>query len=77
MRKRLMTRGQGNENPVSVIDYNKSMGGVDLKDQPLQLHLLERKKMIIWYIKVVRKLLIVTIQSCMNVLCKFRPVQNR
>jgi len=33
--------------------------------------------MIIWYIKMIRKLLSVTIQSCMNVLCKFRPVQNR
>jgi len=30
-----------------------------------------------WYIKMVRKLLSVTIQNCMNVLCKFRPVQNR
>jgi hypothetical protein len=33
--------------------------------------------MTIWYIKMVRKLLSDTIQSCMNVLCKFRPVQNR
>ena len=76
-KKRLMTHGQGNEIPVPVIDYNKPMGRVDLKDQPLQWHLLERKKMTIWYIKMVRKLLSVTIQSCMNVLCKFRPVQNR
>jgi len=44
-RKRLMTHGQGSENPVSVIDYNKPMGRVDLKDQPLQLHILEGKKM--------------------------------
>ena len=76
-RKRLMTLGQGNENPVSVTDYNKSIGGVDVKDQPLQPHLLERKKMTVWYIKIVRKLLSVTIQGCMNVLCKFKPVKNR
>lgn len=44
-RKRLITHGQGNENPVSVIDYNQPMGRVDLKDQPHQLHLLEGKKM--------------------------------
>jgi len=30
-----MTHGQGNENSVSFIDYNKPMGGVDLKAQPL------------------------------------------
>lgn len=47
--------------PVSVIDYNKNMGGVDLKDQMLEGYLLERKKMHKWYMKLFRRLLNVSI----------------
>ena len=42
---------QEKQKPVSVLDYNENMGGVDLKDQLLQPYLLERKKMTKWYIK--------------------------
>lgn len=33
------------EKPVSFLDYNPNMIGVDLKDQLLHTNLLERKKM--------------------------------
>ena len=36
---------QEKQKPVSVLDYNENMGGVDRKEQFLQPYLLERKKM--------------------------------
>jgi len=41
------------------------MGGVDLKDQLLQPYLLERKKMSKWYIKLLSRLLNITVPNCM------------
>ena len=55
-RKKLTKRGQGREKPVSVLDYNENMGGVDLKDQVLQPYVTERKKMTKWYMKMFRLL---------------------
>lgn len=49
--------GQARDKPVSVVHYNKSMGGVDLKDQKLSMYLLERKRGLKWYVKVFRRLL--------------------
>jgi hypothetical protein len=37
-------------NPVSVIHY-EWMGGIGLKDQLLQMYLIERKRMHKWYMK--------------------------
>ena len=48
---------QEKQKPASVLDYNENMGGVDLKDQPLQPYLLERMNMTKWYIKLFRRLL--------------------
>jgi hypothetical protein len=44
-RMKLMKCKQGKQKPVSVLDYDENMGGVDLKDHLLQPYLLERKKM--------------------------------
>jgi hypothetical protein len=66
-RKQLTQRGQ--EKPVSVLDCNENMGGVDLKDQFLQPYLLEIKKMTKSYIKMFRRLLNVTILNCMIISC--------
>ncbi|PNF23916.1 hypothetical protein B7P43_G12840 [Cryptotermes secundus] len=38
--------------PMCVIEYNKYMGGVDLKDQLLETFLLERKRQKAWYKKL-------------------------
>jgi hypothetical protein len=37
------------QKPISVIDYNTNMGGIDLKDQMLQMYLIERRRMHKWY----------------------------
>jgi hypothetical protein len=68
-RTKLTKCKQENQKPVSVIDYNENMRGVDLKDQLLQPYLLERKKMTKWYMKLFRRLLNSTIVNCMVVCC--------
>ena len=44
-RMKLTKCRQEKQKPVSVLDYNENMGGVDIKDQLLQPYLLERRKM--------------------------------
>jgi len=67
---------QEKQKPVSVLDYNENMGGVDLKDQLLQPNLLERKKMSKWYIKLFRRLLNITVLNCM-VVCRANSGQTK
>lgn len=43
--------------PQMVLDYNRSMGGVDIKDQMLEPYLLERKRCAKWYMKLFKRLL--------------------
>ena len=43
-RMKQMKCRQEKQKPVSVLEYNENMRGVDLKDQLLQPYLLERKK---------------------------------
>jgi len=73
--KRMKCR-QEKQKPVSVLDYNENMGGVDLKDQLLQPYLLGRKKMTKWYIKLFRRLLNTTFLNCM-VICHANSGQNK
>jgi hypothetical protein len=51
--------------PISVIDYNKSMIGVDLKDQLLHSYLTGRKRMNKWYMKLFCRLLNTSILNAM------------
>lgn len=43
--------------PQMILDYNRSMGGVDMKDQMLEPYLLERKRCAKWYMKLFKRLL--------------------
>jgi hypothetical protein len=45
-------RGKEVVKPISVLDYNQSMIGVDLKDQLLHPYLIGRKQMNKWYMKL-------------------------
>ncbi|XP_022828680.1 piggyBac transposable element-derived protein 4-like [Spodoptera litura] len=47
--------------PQVVLDYNKFMGGVDMKDQMLEPYLIERKRCAKWYMKLFKRLLNVSI----------------
>jgi hypothetical protein len=58
-------RGKEVAKPVSVLEYNKSMGGVDLKDQLLHSYLIERKRLNKWYMKLFRRLLNATILNAL------------
>jgi hypothetical protein len=72
-RKIRTKQGQEKQKPVSVLDYNQNMGGVDLKDQLLYAYLLERKKLTKWYIKMFRRLLNSTILNSMIIFRKNSP----
>jgi hypothetical protein len=52
------------------------MGRVDLKDQVLQLYLLEREKKTKWYMKMFRILLNVTILNCL-LICRANSGQSQ
>lgn len=56
--------------PTAVNDYNKCMGGVDLKEQVLSTYLLERKRGLKWYIKVFRRLLNTSNLKAYTIYCK-------
>jgi hypothetical protein len=40
----IINRGKKNQKPVCVIHYNQNMGGINKKEQLLQMYLAERKK---------------------------------
>jgi hypothetical protein len=45
-------RGKETVKPISVMDYNQCMGGVDLKDKLLHSYLTDRMWMNKWYMKL-------------------------
>lgn len=49
--------------PTVVLDYNRAMGGVDRKDQLLSAFPIERERNIVWYKKVFRRFLNVTLMN--------------
>jgi hypothetical protein len=57
--------GKETKKLVCVIDYNKCMGGVDLKDQLLNMCSVEWKCMQKWYMKLFRKLVNATMLNAM------------
>jgi hypothetical protein len=58
-------RGRETKKPMCVIDYNKCMGGVDLKDQLLNMYVVEWKCMQKWYMKLFGRLLNATVLNAM------------
>ncbi|KAL0883115.1 hypothetical protein ABMA27_016574 [Loxostege sticticalis] len=57
--------------PTIVLDYNKSMGGVDRKDQFLSAQPVERLRTRIWYKKLFRRLFNVAIFNCYVIYSSF------
>lgn len=51
----------GTPKPILIADYNVMMGGVDKKDQMLSMYPIERKRTKIWYKKLFRRLLNVSV----------------
>ncbi|XP_037866463.1 piggyBac transposable element-derived protein 4 isoform X1 [Bombyx mori] len=51
--------------PQVVLDYNFSMGGIDHKDQMLSAYPIERSRNIIWYKKLFRRLLNVSMHNAL------------
>jgi hypothetical protein len=60
--------------PSCVVDYNNNMGAIDLKDQLLNMYLVERKRMSKWYMKLFKCLLNCTM---LNSMILFRQVTGQ
>lgn len=52
---------RGSTKPILILDYNIMMGGVDKKDQLLAMYPVERKRTRVWYKKLFRRLLNVSV----------------
>ena len=60
-------RGKVINKPQCIWEYNRHMGGVDMKDQKLQPYLLERKRCAKWYLKLFRRLLNTSVHNALIV----------
>ncbi|KAI8427970.1 hypothetical protein MSG28_002284 [Choristoneura fumiferana] len=68
---------KGITKPAVVHDYNYMMGGVDKKDQMLAAFPIERKRTKVWYKKLFRRLLNVSVLNA-YVICKHsKPISHR
>jgi len=72
--QRVSNKDKETENPLCVIDYNRDMGGVDLKYQLLHMYMVERKKMTKWYLKLFKRLLNSTV---LNSFVAYQQVTGR
>lgn len=52
---------QGATKPTLILDYNIMMGGVDKKDQLLAMYPVERKRTKVWYKKLFKRLLNISV----------------
>ena len=64
--------------PKIVLDYNKSMGGVDRKDQILSAQPLQRLRNRVWYKKLFRRMYNAAIFNCYVIFSSFhRKMSHR
>ncbi|KAI5636940.1 transposase IS4 domain-containing protein [Phthorimaea operculella] len=62
--------GEAQRKPAVVVAYNKTMGGVDLKDQKLSQYFFERKRGRKWYVKVFKRLINISILNTFTIATK-------
>ncbi|XP_041986054.1 piggyBac transposable element-derived protein 4-like [Aricia agestis] len=70
-------KGKMQVKPKCVGDYNRTMGGVDLKDQKLAMYLLERKRGVKWYTKMFKRLLNTSIHNALIMLVMSSTRRNK
>lgn len=63
--------------PQVILDYNKSNGGVDKKDQMLHAYPIERVRNLVWYKKHFRRLQNVSMHNAYVIYCSKTQITNR
>lgn len=66
----------GKTKPIAIHDYNVCMGGVDKKDQMLSAYPIERKRTQVWYKKLFRRLLNVSVLNAFILYKKSTALQQ-
>jgi hypothetical protein len=67
-------RGKEVTKPFCVVNYDHNMGAIYLKDQLLNMYLVERKRMSKWYMKLFKHLLNCTV---LNYIILFRQATGQ
>ncbi|XP_041974761.1 piggyBac transposable element-derived protein 4-like [Aricia agestis] len=68
-----VAQDRGIAKPISILDYNNMMGGVEKKDQMLAAYPIERKRSKFWYKKLFRRLLNVSVLNSFIIHKKSSP----